>query len=141
MTDQAQAWKTVVDKYYTPEQQAGWQEHMADAPEFWQQGYIEKWKELSGRIEASLPLDPASDEALAFVQEWFGLLEPFSRNATPKMWAGSTRLYENMTELESTVDPGFSKRVWDFISLAASVAKNAGRDVGPLPKWMQTPRS
>ncbi len=138
MTDQAQAWKDVVDKYYTPEQQDEWREHMADAPEFSQQDYIEKWRELSGRVEAALPLDPASDEALAFVREWFGLLEPFSRNATPEMWAGSLRLYENMDEWERKVDPGFSKHVWDFVSVAASAAHSAGKDVGPLPPWMQT---
>lgn len=138
MKDQTQAWQDVVNTYYTPEEQANWQEHMADAPEFSQQAYIEKWKELSGRIESALPLDPASDEALAFVREWFALLEPFSRNATPEMWAGAIRLYENMDAWEGKVDAGFSQQIWEFISQAASAARRAGKDVGPLPPWMES---
>ncbi len=55
-----------------------------------------KWRDLSDRIEAALPLDPATDAALAFVSEWFVLLEPFSRNATKSMWEGSARMYSDM---------------------------------------------
>lgn len=112
---------------------------MAASPEFTQPAYLDKWRELSARIEASLPIDPASDTALAFVREWFGLLEPFSRAATPTMWAGSMRLYDDMGAWEGKVDAGFSKRVWDFMRDAAAAARSAGKDVGPLPEWMQRP--
>jgi len=138
MSNEAKAWKDVVDRYYTPEQQAEWRQRMADAPAFSSEDYLNKWRDLSGRIEAALPLDPGSETALAFVREWFTLLEPFSRNATKAMWEGSTRMYSDMNSWEGKVDPGFSKRVWDFINLAASAAREAGKDIGPVPSFMQT---
>lgn len=136
MTDQTQAWQDVVDQYYTPEEQAEWREHMANAPEFSQEAYQEQWRALSARIEAALPIDPASDAALAFVREWFALLEPFSRNATPAMWEGTTRMYADMAKWEGKVDPGFSSRVWDFIMTATRAALDRGEEIGALPAWM-----
>ncbi len=138
MTDEAKAWKDVVDRYYTPEQQTEWRERMADAQTFSSEDYLNKWRDLNGRIEAAFPLDPASDTALAFVREWFALLEPFSRNATKSMWEGSARMYSDMNSWEGKIDPGFSKSVWDFINLAASVARKASKDIGPVPSFMQT---
>lgn len=135
MTDEAKAWKDVIDHYYTPEQQADWRERMAVAPEFSQEEYSAKWRALSQRIEAALPLDPASDAAYAFVREWFDLLEPFTRNATREMWEGSARMYGDMSAWEGKVDPGFSKAVWEFITIAAKAARDAGKDVGPLPAF------
>lgn len=138
MTDQAKAWKEVIDRYYTAEQQTEWRERMADAPEFSQEAYLEKWRALTARIEAALPLDPGSDTALAFVKDWFVLLEPFSRNATPAMWDRTTRMYADMNNWEGNVDPGFSKQVWDFISAAASKARDEGKDIGPVPSFMRS---
>lgn len=137
MNDQQNAWKKVVDKYYTPEQQANWREHMPDEQEFNQEAYLQQWRELSDRIEAALPLDAASESALAFVREWFALLEPFSRNATREMWEGSARMYSDMESWEGTVDPGFNKRVWNFINEATKAAKAAHKDIGPVPAFMR----
>ena len=61
MTDETQAWKDVIDQYYTPEEQAEWRERMAAAPQFGQQEYLDQWRTLSARIEAALPLEPDSD--------------------------------------------------------------------------------
>jgi hypothetical protein len=108
---------------------------MAQAPEFNQEAYLDQWRALSARIETALPLDPASEAALAFVREWFALLEPFSRNATPAMWEGTTRMYADMARWEGNVDPGFSRRVWEFIMTATRVAMDEGKDIGPLPAW------
>lgn len=138
MTNQANARKAVIDRYCTTEEQTEWREHMADAPTFSSMDYLEQWSALSGRIEAALPLDPASDTALAFVCEWFTLLEPFSRNATPAMWKGSARMYADMVKWEGKVDTSFSKQVWDFINAAASAARDAGRDIGPVPSFVQS---
>jgi DNA-binding transcriptional MerR regulator len=137
MTDQTQAWKDVIDTYYTPAEQAEWQQRMAQAPEFKQDAYLDQWRALSARIEAALPLDPASDAALAFVREWFTLLEPFSRNASKAMWEGSARMYSDMSSWEGKVDPGFSTRVWEFINLAAKAAREAGKDIGPVPAFLK----
>ena len=139
VTDQTQAWKDVVAQYYTSDEQAEWRERMADAPEFSQQAYLDQWRALSARIEAALPLELESDTALAFVREWFTLLEPFSRNATPTMWEGSARMYSNMESWEDKVDPGFSKRVWDFINAATSSALARGEEIGPMPAWFSPP--
>lgn len=137
MTNQAQAWKDVVDRYYTPEEQAEWRQRMAGAPEFNQEAYLDQWRALSARIEAALPLDPASEAALAFVREWFTLLEPFSRNASKAMWEGSARMYSDMASWEGQVDPGFSKRVWDFVNEAAKAAREAGKNIGPVPAFLK----
>lgn len=137
MNDQAKAWKDVIDRYYTPEEQAEWNAHMGAAPQVSTPDYLAQWRALSDRIEAALPLDPASDAALAFVREWFTLLEPFSRVATPAMWEGSARLYADMGAWEGKADAGFSKRVWDFINQAAAVARAAGKDIGPVPAFVQ----
>lgn len=131
-------WKKVIDRYYTPEEQAEWQAHVGDKMDmFQQQEYQEQWKALSARIEAALPLDPASDMALAFVREWFNLLEPYSKVATPEMWEGSHKLYNNMSEWEGQVDTDFSSKVWAFVLEAAQTARDAGKDIGPLPDWMK----
>ncbi|PHR16608.1 MAG: MerR family transcriptional regulator [Sphingopyxis sp.] len=131
-------WKQVIDHYYTAEEQAHWLENAAPIlPEFSSKVYLDQWKELSRRIEAALPIDPDSEQALAFVREWFTLLEPFSKVATPEMWEGTTKLYEAMPQWEGRVDPGFSSTVWQFISEATTAARAAGRDIGPLPAWME----
>lgn len=141
MTDRTQAWQDVVDQYYTAEEQAEWRERMADAPEFSKQSYQEQWRTLSARIEAALPLEADSDAALAFVREWFALLEPFSRNATPAMWEGTTRMYADMANWGDKVDPGFSSRVWEFIMTATRAALNRGEDIGALPAWFAHPEA
>ncbi|MFZ5748294.1 MAG: TipAS antibiotic-recognition domain-containing protein [Pseudomonadota bacterium] len=88
-------WKAVVDRYYTPEQQAEWKARWAEAPaDFDPATCHAQWSALSDRIAAALPLDPASDTAQAFVDEWFVLLEPFSRMATPAMWEGARGMYD-----------------------------------------------
>lgn len=112
---------------------------MADAPEFSQEAYQAQWRELSARIEAALPLEPDSEAALGFVREWFCLLEPFSRNATPAMWEGTTRMYADMARWEGKVDPGFSKPVWDFVMTATRAALARGEDIGPMPAWFARP--
>ena len=135
MSNQAMAWQEVVDQYYTAEEQVEWCERMADAPAFCRAAYQAKWRALSDRIEASLPLDSGSASALAFVREWFTLLEPFSRNATPAMWEGTTRMYDDMASWQGKIDPGFSKPVWEFIMIATRAALDRGEDIGPMPAW------
>lgn len=136
MNSEAKAWNDLIDRYYTPEQQDEWRQHMPPETQFSSEEYLDKWRELSGRIKAALPLDPSSDAALAFVREWFALLEPFTNNATQSMWEGTARMYSDMDKWEGQVDPGFSKKVWDFINQAARVARESGKDIGPLPDFL-----
>src|SRR3982751_3653447 len=59
-------WKQVVDRYYSPEDQAHWAERMSALPaDFDPAAYNRQWVELGQRVEAALPLDPASAAAQA----------------------------------------------------------------------------
>lgn len=114
-------WKAVTDRYFTPQGQADFAANMERIPaEFDQAEYSAKWRDLGARIEAALPLDPASGAAGEFVREWFVLLEPFTRVATPAMNDGVMRMYGDMDKWEGQADPGFSARVFRFIQEAAA---------------------
>jgi MerR family transcriptional regulator, thiopeptide resistance regulator len=109
-------WKQVADRYFTPEEQARWAETMKDGPaDFDQEAYGRSWSDLSARIAAALPLDPASSEARAFYDEWQALLAPFTQVATPEMMQGASNLYERMDEWQDVQAPPFSMDVWRFI--------------------------
>jgi hypothetical protein len=75
------------------------------------------------RIEAALPLDPASPEAQALLEEWQALLKPFTDVATPEMMAGATNLYNRMDEWKDVQQPPFSQPVWEFIKAAGAARK------------------
>jgi hypothetical protein len=84
-------WKNVTDRYFTPEEKARFAETMRQVPEgFEPEEYGRNWRDLGARIEAALPLDPASDQAGDFVEEWFTLLKPFTQVATPEMMCSSS---------------------------------------------------
>ena len=137
-TMEEKQWKAVADRYFSPEEQQRWHESkMGLAADFDQAGYHAKWKDLGSRIAASLPLDPASEQAKAFVREWFTLLAPFTAVATSEMWEGSVRLYEKMPEWQGEADPGFNHHVWQFIRDAAAIMRAAGEDFGPLPAYLK----
>lgn len=109
-------WKGIADKFLSEEAKSDFAATMPAMPaDFDQDAYAAKWKDLGGRIEQALPLDPASDAARAFLAEWQELLKPFAQIATPAMVAGTTRMYENMDQWEGQADPGFSARVFQFI--------------------------
>jgi DNA-binding transcriptional MerR regulator len=137
MTDEAKAWKDVVDRYFAPDEQAEWQANMPTWNDFDQEAYSAKWRDLGSRIEAAMPLDPESDAALGFAKEWFALLEPFSRTASQAMWERTAGMYADMDKWQGQADPGFSKAVWEFVATAARLARVAGKDIGPVPPFMQ----
>ncbi len=123
----ADAWNKVTDRYYTPEEKAEWAERkFAATPDgFDQDAYSKSWADLSARIEAALPMDPASPAAQAFVAEWRTLLAPFTAVATPQMMAGASKLYDKMDEWSGEVKPPFASVVWDFIKTAGECGKAA----------------
>jgi MerR family transcriptional regulator, thiopeptide resistance regulator len=130
-------WQAVIDRYYSPEEQAEWFANVKPVTDrIMTNEYNEQWFELAGRIEAALPLDPASDTALGFVREWYTLLEPFSRVATAEMWQGAFNFYEKLPEWEGEVKAPFSSRVWSFIREATHIARSVGKDIGPVPIWL-----
>src|SRR3954452_20182644 len=96
---EAQDWKKVTDRYFSPEEQARWAETMNDAPaEFDQAEYSRKWKDLGDRVQAAIPGGPHTADAQALYDEWQALLAPFRGVATPEMIRGAPRLYERMDE-------------------------------------------
>jgi DNA-binding transcriptional MerR regulator len=112
-------WKKVADRYFSPEEQAAWASRMSALPgDFDQDAYSRQWTELSARIEAALPLDPAGPAAQALFDEWQALLAPFTQVATPEMMAGATDLYSRMDEWKGDQQPPFSMDVWNFIQAA-----------------------
>lgn len=111
-----QNWKKVTDRYFSEAEKEEWAGRMPAMPEgFDPEAYNRQWTALSGRIEAALPLDPASAEAGAFYDEWQALLAPFRAVATPGMMAGATNLYNRMDEWKGDQTPPFSTDVWQFI--------------------------
>lgn len=124
-TMQDQQWKKVLDRYYTPEEQEQWRKHKEKTVAmagFDQAGYTKSWEDLNARIEAALPLDPASDQAQAFVAEWNNLLEPFIKMATPEMKTGAGRIWSNIEEWEGEVKSPISSKVVRFITEASKHA-------------------
>lgn len=129
-------WKGVVDQYFSPDEQREFTEKMEAVPAgFDQADYSAKWKALGDRIQAALPLDPASEKAQAFVDEWFALLKPFSQVATPAMWSGSVNMYQDMPNWKANPDMGFGHEVWQLIQAATAARRAAGGTVDG-PAWM-----
>lgn len=120
MEQEQEAWAKISDEYLSEGEKSDFAATMPQMPtDFDQAAYAASWKDLGSRIEQALPLDPASDQAQAFLAEWTKLLEPFSKIATPAMMAGATRMYENMDKWEGGhADPGFSAKVFQFIQEA-----------------------
>ncbi len=114
-------WQPVLDRFYSAEERQAWADGAARMPDgFDQQAYAEAWKDLGARIEAALPLDPASARAQAYLAEWRTLLEPFTAVASPEMVAGAGRLYDRMDEWQGEVASPFSSRVWAFVQAASA---------------------
>jgi len=114
---EAEDWKKVTNRYFTKEELAHWAERMKDAPtpNFDQEEYSRRWKELGDRVQAAIPKGPESPEAAALYDEWQELLAPFKAVATPEMMAGATRLYERMGEWEHDVPAPFTSEAFRFI--------------------------
>lgn len=134
MTEDAEKWKNVTDRYMSEEARADFAAKRAEMGDAFGATHEEigaKWKDLGSRIKAAMPMDPASEQAQAFLREWGALLEPFARVATPAMMEGSRQMYANMDKWEGQADPGFDHQVFQFIQQAAAIAKANG--VNPLP--------
>jgi DNA-binding transcriptional MerR regulator len=122
MTDEQ--WKKVVDRYYTPEEQAAWREKKMDAFQgFDQASYAKAWEDLSARIEKALPLDPKGEAAQGFLAEWNKLLEPFMKVATPEMAKGAANVWNRMDEWQGDMKSPIAPSVWKFMIEAQKARK------------------
>ena len=108
-------WDEIQSRYMSEQQQAAFRESVARLPEdFDNEAHNEKWKALGRRIKAALPLDPASPQAQAFLDEWNVLIQPFLAVATPEMLEGVRNLHANIEEWEGEVDTPFDAEVFRF---------------------------
>jgi hypothetical protein len=114
---ETEKWKEALERHYSPEELAHWAENPPPA-DFDQEAYGRQWSELGARIETALPLDPASAEAQAFVQEWNALLAPFKAVATPQMMEGAKSFWEKAEEHSAGMQLPFSPAVMRFIQEA-----------------------
>lgn len=125
MTEQKQ-WKSISDRYISARAEADFAEAGKHLPaDFDQAAYSAQWADLSARIEAAQPLDPASPQAVAFVEEWEALLAPFAAISTPAMEEAAIRIYDHMDEWQDEQAPPFSSDVWNFIQAAGKARKTA----------------
>jgi MerR family transcriptional regulator, thiopeptide resistance regulator len=141
MNQEPKEWQAVTDRYFSPDEKAKWAEAWDNMGSgFDADAYTAQWKDLGDRIKASMPMDPTSEAAQAFVGEWFELLKPFSAVSTPEMWQGTVKMYDNMDSWagqgDSLADPGFDKEVWDFMKLATASRLITGGAL-PVPGFAQ----
>jgi DNA-binding transcriptional MerR regulator len=121
---EAENWKKIGERYLTPEDKAEWDASRSKLPgDFDQEAYARRWSELGARVEAALPLDPASREAQALYDEWQALLAPFKAVATPRMMQGASSFWNRMDEWQGEQKPPFSIEVWKFIQAAGEARK------------------
>ena len=73
-----------------------------------------KWKGLSTRIKAALPLDPASPQAQAFLDEWDELAQPFIAACSPAALEGVKNFHDHIEEWDGEVDSPFDAEVFRF---------------------------
>ena len=110
-------WRELAERNLSREEQDEWRAN--PPPEgFDQEAYSRQWQDLGARIEAALPLDPASPQAQAFLDEWQALLKPFLDVATPAMREGAQRFWQQRGQWEGEVKPPFSAEVQAFIAEA-----------------------
>ncbi len=118
---QEEAWKQFYEKHFTPEEIDQWKaiKEKVAGGDF--EGYRAKWDDLFRRIEAALPMDPASSKAQAFLAEWNALLKPFAE-AIPADMKPKNAAVERMAQSE--LPKGLINRpVIDFYKAATAAAK------------------
>lgn len=121
-------WDEVMSRYMTTEQREALDEAVAALPaDFDNEAHNAKWKDLSGRIKAALPLDPASPQAQAFLDEWGELLGPYLAVASPEMLAGVKNFHEHIEQWEGQVDSPFDAEVYRFHQAAAEAREKMER--------------
>lgn len=105
----------LMSRYMSAEQKTAFDRSVAALPaDFDNDAHNAKWKELSDRIKAALPMDPASPQAQAFLDEWNEMIRPFLAVATPEMLEGVQTFHANIEEWDGQVDAPFDAEVYRF---------------------------
>ena len=102
-------------QYMSAEQKAAFDRSVAALPaDFDNEAHNARWKDLSGRIKAALPMDPASPQAQAFLDEWDEMIRPFLAVASPEMLEGVHAFHDRIEEWDGEVDSPFDAEVYRF---------------------------
>jgi len=105
----------LMTRYMSAEQHQALEKAAAALPaDFDNDAHNAKWKDLSRRIKAALPMDPASPKAQAFLDEWNDMIRPYLAVASPEMLQGVHNLHENIEEWDGQVDYPFDAEVFRF---------------------------
>ena len=115
ITMSEEKWAEIQQRYMSAEQRDAVEQAYAALPAgFDHEAHQAKFKDLDRRIVAALPMDPASPEAQAFLDEWDALIAPFIAVAPQAMLDGMANLLENIEQWEGEADPGFSVEAYRF---------------------------
>jgi MerR family transcriptional regulator, thiopeptide resistance regulator len=121
-------WAEVQQRYMSREQRAAYEHAIAALPaDFDYAAHHAKWKDLDRRIVAALPLDPASPQAQAFLDEWDAQIAPFVAVAQPAMLEGMGNMLDNIEQWAGEADPGFSVEAYRFHQAAYEVRERMKR--------------
>ena len=114
-------------QYMSAEQKQAFDRSVAALPaDFDNDAHNARWKDLSDRIKAALPLDPASPRAQAFLDEWDEMIRPFLAVASPEMLEGVKTFHDKIEEWDGQVDSPFDAEVYRF-HIAAHEARERMR--------------
>ncbi len=117
----------LMSRYMSTDQKQAFDQSVAALPDgFDHDAHNARWKDLSARIKAALPLDPASPRAQAFLDEWNEMIRPFLAVASPEMLDGVKAFHENIEEWDDEVDAPFDAEVYRF-HIAAHEARERMR--------------
>ena len=102
-------------QYMSAEQKQAFDRSVAALPaDFDNDAHNAKWANLSDRIKAALPMDPASPQAQAFLDEWNEMIRPFLAVASPEMLEGVKTFHDNIEVWDGAVDSPFDAEVYRF---------------------------
>ena len=120
------AMNELMAQYMSTEQKEAFDRSVAALPaDFDNDAHNAKWKDLSDRIKAALPLDPASPRAQAFLDEWDEMIRPFLAVASPEMLAGVRSFHDSIEQWDGAVDSPFDAEVYRFHQDAAEARAKA----------------
>jgi len=117
----------LMSRYMSAEQKEALDRAVAALPaDFDHAAHDAKWRALSARIKAALPLDPASPQAQAFLDEWDEMIRPYLAVSSPEMLEGVHAFHDRIEEWDGKVDSPFDAEVYRF-HIAAAEARERMR--------------
>jgi MerR family transcriptional regulator, thiopeptide resistance regulator len=127
ITMSEEKWAEIQQRYMSQEQRDAFEQAYTALPaDFDHEAHRAKFKDLDRRIVAALPMDPASPQAQAFLDEWGALIEPFIAVAPPAMLEGMMNMLGNIEDWAGEADPGFSVKAYRFHQAASEARAKMG---------------